>query len=238
MKEDTNCSGQGGDGCNSSPLWAEEKRATFNGPIWSVLGTWTSTLSGQRVQRDARVLRRQQDPHHRQPRRHVGSRRCCRRTRRRPLYDRAHLSRGRVRRVDDGRPRRREQLLHQSTPSRTWRASTSSRSAGSSRESDFLMDIDASQKGRWGFPVDVCLQPRRSEQPSRHVQCRPSARRRTSKPKWNYCALRAGHVAGDQRPDVESRDCATTSTTRSRSATSWSTRETNAIMANSAGRRR
>ena len=47
MKEDQNCSGQGGDGCNSSPLWTEEKRATFNGPIWSVLGTWTSTLSGK-----------------------------------------------------------------------------------------------------------------------------------------------------------------------------------------------
>ena len=47
MKEDQNCSGQGGDGCNSSPLWTEEKRATFNGPIWSALGTWTSTLSGK-----------------------------------------------------------------------------------------------------------------------------------------------------------------------------------------------
>jgi hypothetical protein len=45
MKEDQNCSGQGGDGCNSSPLWTLEKRATFNGPIWSVLGTWTSSLS-------------------------------------------------------------------------------------------------------------------------------------------------------------------------------------------------
>ena len=41
---DTNCSGQGGDGCNSSPLWTLEKRATFNGPLWSVLGNLTSTL--------------------------------------------------------------------------------------------------------------------------------------------------------------------------------------------------
>ena len=47
MKEDKNCSGQGGDGCNSSPLWTEEKRATFDGPLWSVLGTWTSTLSSR-----------------------------------------------------------------------------------------------------------------------------------------------------------------------------------------------
>jgi Carboxypeptidase regulatory-like domain/TonB dependent receptor/TonB-dependent Receptor Plug Domain len=42
---DTNCSGQGGDGCNSSPLWTLEKRATFNGPLWSVLGNLTSTLA-------------------------------------------------------------------------------------------------------------------------------------------------------------------------------------------------
>jgi hypothetical protein len=44
---DTNCSGQGGDGCNSSPLWTLEKRATFNGPLWSVLGNLTSTLGGR-----------------------------------------------------------------------------------------------------------------------------------------------------------------------------------------------
>jgi outer membrane receptor protein involved in Fe transport len=47
MKTDKNCSGQGGDGCNSSPLWAEEKRATFDGPLWSVLGNWTSTFSSR-----------------------------------------------------------------------------------------------------------------------------------------------------------------------------------------------
>jgi outer membrane receptor protein involved in Fe transport len=41
---DTNCSGQGGDGCNSSPLTTLQKRATFNGPLYSALGTLTSTL--------------------------------------------------------------------------------------------------------------------------------------------------------------------------------------------------
>jgi outer membrane receptor protein involved in Fe transport len=46
FRTDTNCSGQGGDGCNSSPLWTLEKRATFNGPLWSVLGNLTSTLAG------------------------------------------------------------------------------------------------------------------------------------------------------------------------------------------------
>jgi outer membrane receptor protein involved in Fe transport len=41
---DTNCSGQGGDGCNSNPLTTLQKRATFNGPLWSTLGNLTSTL--------------------------------------------------------------------------------------------------------------------------------------------------------------------------------------------------
>jgi outer membrane receptor protein involved in Fe transport len=45
VQKDTNCSGQGGDGCNSSPNWTLEKRATFDGPLWSALGNWTSTLS-------------------------------------------------------------------------------------------------------------------------------------------------------------------------------------------------
>lgn len=45
FRTDRNCSGQGGDGCNSSPLWVLEKRATFNGPLWSVLGNLTSTVS-------------------------------------------------------------------------------------------------------------------------------------------------------------------------------------------------
>ena len=47
IQKDTNCSGQGGDGCNSSPLWTLEKRATFDGPLWSALGNWTSTLSNK-----------------------------------------------------------------------------------------------------------------------------------------------------------------------------------------------
>jgi hypothetical protein len=45
FRTDKNCSGQGGDGCNSNPLWVLEKRATFNGPLWSVLGNLTSTVS-------------------------------------------------------------------------------------------------------------------------------------------------------------------------------------------------
>ena len=52
--QDVNCSGQGGDGCNSNPLWALEKRATFSGPVWSVVGTIASTLSN-RAFNEARV---------------------------------------------------------------------------------------------------------------------------------------------------------------------------------------
>ena len=47
IQKDTNCSGQGGDGCNSSPNWTLEKRATFDGPLWSALANWTSTLSNR-----------------------------------------------------------------------------------------------------------------------------------------------------------------------------------------------
>jgi Carboxypeptidase regulatory-like domain/TonB-dependent Receptor Plug Domain/TonB dependent receptor len=47
IQQDTNCSGQGGDGCNSSPNWTLEKRATFDGPLWSALANFTSTLSNR-----------------------------------------------------------------------------------------------------------------------------------------------------------------------------------------------
>lgn len=40
-----NCAGQIGQGCNSSPTWTLEKRATFSGPVWSTTADWTSTLS-------------------------------------------------------------------------------------------------------------------------------------------------------------------------------------------------
>ena len=105
-----NCSGQGGDGCNSSPLWTEEKRATFNGPIWSALGTWTSTLSGNafnemRAYYGVNKIRITSN--------------LARHIRPRPAEQnavdgtvhRAHLSRRIVWRVHDRRARRRDQLL-------------------------------------------------------------------------------------------------------------------------------
>jgi hypothetical protein len=47
FQTDVNCSGQGGDGCNSNPLWSLEKRATFQGPLWSTIATLASTLSNR-----------------------------------------------------------------------------------------------------------------------------------------------------------------------------------------------
>ena len=114
MKEDQNCSGQGGDGCNSSPLWTLEKRATFNGPIWSVLGTWTSTLSSYRVQRDARLLRREQDPHHLESGRHVGPRSAAA-ERVDGTIHRAHVSGCVVWRGDNRRARRRDRTSTSTT---------------------------------------------------------------------------------------------------------------------------
>lgn len=47
FQTDVNCSGQGGDGCNSNPLWSLEKRATFRGPLWGTIATLSSTLSNR-----------------------------------------------------------------------------------------------------------------------------------------------------------------------------------------------
>ena len=133
-KEDQNCSGQGGDGCNSSPLWTLEKRATFNGPIWSVLGTWTSTLSGSafnemRAYYGVNKIRITSNLagtyRHRPPaaERLDGA------------IHRADLSRRLVRVVHDRRARGRDEPLLQRLASSPSRASTSSRSADSSRAS-------------------------------------------------------------------------------------------------------
>src|SRR4029453_19436803 len=37
--------GRGGGGGNGQPNGRREKRATFDGPLWSALGNWTTTLS-------------------------------------------------------------------------------------------------------------------------------------------------------------------------------------------------
>ena len=84
FRTDTNCSGQGGDGCNSSPLWTLEKRATFDGPLWSRARQPDQHARRQLLQRAARLLRREQAGHHRQRHRQVravaapGHARTCR----------------------------------------------------------------------------------------------------------------------------------------------------------------
>ena len=47
-KQDVNCTGQGGDGCASSTVSVLEKSSTFEGPIWSLVGSLRSTLGSSR----------------------------------------------------------------------------------------------------------------------------------------------------------------------------------------------
>ncbi len=153
IKEDRNCSGQGGDGCNSSPLWTLEKRATFNGPIWSALGTWTSTLSGTAFN---------------ELRAYYGVNKI------RITSNLAGTSG-----LDLLNQNASTGLFTERTyPGASFGASTTGglegetnfylndsftlvmgkhqlKVGGQLARVNFLMDIDASQKGRWGFPVDV-----------------------------------------------------------------------------------
>ena len=64
IQKDTNCSGQGGDGCNSSPLWTLEKRATFDGPTLERARQLDEHPEQHGVQRSPRALRREQADHH------------------------------------------------------------------------------------------------------------------------------------------------------------------------------
>ena len=153
MKEDRNCSGQGGDGCNSNPLWTEEKRATFNGPIWSVLGTWASTLSGTTFN---------------EMRAYYGVNKI------RITSNLAGTSG--IDLLEQNAPT--GQFTERSYPGAAFGASTTGglegetslylnnsltrvmgkhqlKVGGQAARVTFLMDIDASQKGRWGFPVDL-----------------------------------------------------------------------------------
>jgi hypothetical protein len=153
MKEDQNCSGQGGDGCNSSPLWTEEKRATFNGPIWSVLGTWASTLSGTTFN---------------EMRAYYGVNKI------RITSNLAGTSG--IDLLEQNATTGR--FTERSYPGAAFGASTTGglegetsfylnnsltrvmgnhqlKVGGQAARVTFLMDIDASQKGRWGFPVDL-----------------------------------------------------------------------------------
>jgi outer membrane receptor protein involved in Fe transport len=155
MKEDQNCSGQGGDGCNSSPLWTLEKRATFNGPIWSVLGTWTSTLSSSSFN-EMRV--------------YYGVNKI------RITSNLAGTSGLDLLQQNESTG----QFTERSYPGAAFGAATTGGLEGESNlyinnsmltvlgkhqlkvggqlsQVKFLMDIDASQKGRWGFPVDLAF---------------------------------------------------------------------------------
>ena len=183
MKEDLNCSGQGGDGCNSSPLWTEEKRATFNGPIWSVLGTWTSTLSGKafnemRAYYGVNKIRITSNL--------AGTSGI-------DLLEQNALT---------------GEFTERTYPGASFGASTTGglegetnfylndsltrvmgkhqlKVGGQLSRVNFLMDIDASQKGRWGFPVDVFYNP---ADPNSHPDTFNAAIGTATheEAKWNY----------------------------------------------------
>lgn len=50
-----NCSGQIGQGCDNQPLWTLESRGLYTGPIWSMIGSLTSTF-GSRAFNEVRVF--------------------------------------------------------------------------------------------------------------------------------------------------------------------------------------
>lgn len=152
VREDRNCSGQGGDGCNSNALWTEEKRATFDGPLWSVLGTWTTT-AGSRAFNELRA--------------YYGVNKLYITCNLAGTYGLELLNRNAL----NGR------FTERSYPGGAFGCSTTGGLEGETKlfinnsfvlvkgnhqikvggqlaRMGFFMDIDASQKGRWSFPVD------------------------------------------------------------------------------------
>ena len=94
---------------------------------------------------------------------------------------RAHVSRCLVRRVHDGGPGGETNFYLNNSFTRVL-AGHQLKVGGQLARVNFLMDIDASQKGRWGFPVDVVLQPDRSSSaptPSTPRSARPRMKRRS-----------------------------------------------------------
>jgi hypothetical protein len=183
MREDQNCSGQGGDGCNSSPLWTEEKRATFNGPIWSALGTLTSTLSGKSFNEMRAYYG-------------VNKIRITSNLAGTSGFDLLQQN------ATTGR------FTEMAYPGAAFGASTTGglegetnfylndsftyvagkhqlKVGGQLSRVEFLMDIDASQKGRWGFPVDVAFNP---ADPNSHPDTFNAAIGTATheEAKWNY----------------------------------------------------
>ncbi|MCA1585195.1 MAG: TonB-dependent receptor [Acidobacteria bacterium] len=155
LKEDENCSGQGGDGCNSNPLWTLEKRATFNGPIWSVLGTWASTLSGtafneMRAYYGVNKIRITSNL--------AGTsgldlleQNAATGTFTERTYPGASFGAATTGGLEG------ETNFYLNDSFTLVMGKHQVKIGGQLARVNFLMDIDASQKGRWGFPVDVAF---------------------------------------------------------------------------------
>jgi outer membrane receptor protein involved in Fe transport len=155
LELDSNCSGQGGDGCNSQPNWTLEKRATFSGPIWSTVGDLASTVSN-RASNDFRVYYGVNQV--------TITSNIAQKSGIALLSDTANLGK----------------YSEKTFPGASFGASTTGGLEGETNlyltdsftyivghhqfkvgaqlsRTSFIMDIDASQKGRWGFTSDIAF---------------------------------------------------------------------------------
>ncbi len=183
MKEDRNCSGQGGDGCNSSPLWTLEKRATFNGPIWSVLGTATSTLSGTafnelRAYYGVNKIRITSNLAGTS-----GLDLLNQNASTGAFTERAYPGAAFGAATTGGLEGETNFYVNDSFTRVMGKHQL--KVGGQISRVNFLMDIDASQKGRWGFPVDLVFNP---ADPNSHPDTFNAAIGTATheEAKWNY----------------------------------------------------
>ena len=193
------------------PLNTLESRQTFGGPLWNVLGNWTTTLSN-RAFNEARVsLWRQQAVDSEQPRRRDG---------RRELLDGRWLQ-------PDERQSRPATFASISYPGATFGATSFTGLEGEGNlfvvdnfsiiigrhqfkvgaqvtRSRMFMDVEASHKGRWTFTQDRLFDINDPIQLSGEFQ--RQHRHGCGEPGGvESVVLCAGHVAADQQPDLQPR---------------------------------
>ena len=139
----------------SGSLDTEEVRYTFGGPIWNVVGSWTTTLGNTKFNEVRAVLRLQQAAHHLQQ---VGDGR-----RRQPGPGASrHLRR---RRSTRGRPSaarsspasRARRPSSSSTTSPSPPGATSSRPGSRPTRCGPIVDITNFHDGYWIFPNDIAF---------------------------------------------------------------------------------
>ena len=145
----------------AAPLETLETRQTFGGPLWNVLGNWTTTWSNKAFNELRVDLRHQQAVDSRQHRRRTrrlgpagGRRLQHRRWAIRPASSRASAIRARTSAGRRSPASRAKATCSSSTISRSSPAATSSSSAASSRAQQMYMDVEAAHKGSFTFTQD------------------------------------------------------------------------------------